>query len=466
MRFAARRSLPVAPLAVLIATAALTWGCSNKDIGTYPGKNILVISVDTLRADHLGAYGYSRVTSPAIDALSKRAITFEGAFAPRGSTWPSLATMLTSLSPATHNVRENGQYMAADTPTIAGMLVKAGYEAEAFVSGSICHLTQRIAAFGKTTCGDDAFVASKASDFLRSRKGQPFFAWLHLIAPHGPYDPPPAHDVFTKADYNGPVGRDQATLGELIRSQRPLTDADRAQLYGLYDGEIRFADAQIALVLQALEEQGLRGNTIIAFLADHGEELGDHNGYLYHACSVYDSVLRIPMMIALPDAAAAGMRFSQIVQTADLAPTLLAMVGVESLPTFEGRSLLPGLNGRDHASAQDPDFEPSVASEWYDATQRNTVQTLRTPRWRYVSNPYGITPRCPPKGDYFKVAREELYDHAADPLDLHNVAAGHPDLTRRFAKIVEAPHAASAKAMMQPLDKNLEEELRSFGYVE
>ncbi|HXC51651.1 MAG TPA: sulfatase [Candidatus Limnocylindrales bacterium] len=451
----------------LFAGAALVWSHGRTTVGSYARSNILIISVDALRADHLGTYGYGRDCSPTIDALSKRAVTFDRAFAPRGSTWPSLTTMLTSLSPVTHNVRENGQYPPPDIRTIAHILGDAGYSAEAFVSGTICYIARRVDAFKKVACGEDTYVASAAADFIRSNDGRPFFAWLHILAPHGPYDPPAAYDRFTRADYHGQIGRDQLTLGAVIRNQKPLTDEDRAQLYGLYDGEILFADAQIALVLKALEEKGLQERTIVVFLADHGEELADHNGYLYHSCSVYDSVLRIPLIIALPDGAGAGRRSASIIETQDLAPTLLELVGLEPLPSFEGRSRITRLGSSDEsppeASTTNGEFS---SSEWYASDVDKTIQTVRTARWRYVSNPSGLTPRCPPRGDYYKVQREELYDHASDPLDHRNVVADHPELAQRFAKIAEAENARSIKVKPQEIDKNLEGELRSFGYVE
>jgi arylsulfatase A-like enzyme len=449
--------------ALAIASAAACHVLRPEPARRYPGSNVLVISIDTLRPDHLASYGYERVTSPTIDALSRRSVTFDAAFAPRGSTWPSLATMLTSLSPVSHNVRENGQYLPQGTQTIADILRTKGYAARAFVSGTVCHMTRRIPAFEKIACGEDRYVTERAVNFIRTRDERPFFAWVHLIAPHGPYNPPREHDKWTSADYRGPIGREQLVLAAFIRNQKPLTDADRAQLYGLYDGEILFADQLVTQILDALEERGLRENTIVAFLADHGEELADHNGYLYHSCSVYDSVLRIPLMIALPDAARAGERVAEIVETEDLAPTLLELLEVPLLPGFEGESLLALMEERTRAEGSD---ERMAWAEWYDKVSRNTVQTVRTSEWRYVSNPHGLTPRCPPMGDYYKVAREELYDHASDPLDQRNVAAAHPQVLQRFEKLAASRNAESGKETPQEIDRNLLEELRSFGYVE
>jgi len=452
------------PLLLVIAAAMLLGGCQRAkshpiEVGSYPGRNILVISVDTLRADRLGAYGYARRTSPAIDALAAQALTFDLAFAPRGMTWPSLATMLTSLSPTTTNVRWNGQYLPRRVLTIAQLLQKAGYRAGAFLGGSICHMAQGIGTFDRLHCGDDAEITSKAIDFLVANNAQPFFGWLHLMAPHAPYNPPAEHDKFSAPDYHGPVGRDRFSLDGLVTSQQALTDADRKQLDALYDGEVLAADAQVSRVLKALDESTVRRDTIVVFTADHGEDLYEHNRYLYHACSIYDSSLRIPMILALPDGAGAGRRYPEVVELIDLAPTLLELVGVERPSFFEGKSMLARLAGQ-HTG------EATASSEWYDPALRKSLQSVRTESWRYVSNPEGLTPNCVPAGNYYKVAKEELYDHRSDPREEVNVAADHPDLAKKFASLALSRRASAADDAPLPIDEKLEGELRSLGYLE
>lgn len=437
--------------------------------GSYANHNVLVISVDTLRADRLGAYGYPRPTSPTIDRLAGRGITFDLAMAPRGATWPSLATMLTSRSPADHGVRENGQYLSEDAVTLAGVLRDRGYHTGAFVSGSVCHMTRRLAGFETVACGEDDFVTERAVAFLEDTDdnlsdGRPFFAWHHVIAPHGPYDPPAEHDRFTDAGYQGPVGRTQEKLATLIRSQRALSEADRAQLDGLYDGEVLYADALVARVLDALERKGLASRTIVVFTADHGEDLHQHFRYLYHSCSVYDTTLHIPLIVALPDAAEAARRVPSVVEMEDLAPTVLELTGLAAPEPFEGESLLARIGA---VPVDLPSARAGVAlSEWYDVDTQASIETVRTRRWRYVSNPEGHLPRCPPKANYYKVEREGLYDHQTDSLEQNNVVAEHPEIARHLAAVTEAMRRRSQGFEPVPVDKALEEELRSFGYIE
>jgi arylsulfatase A-like enzyme len=222
-------------------------------------------------------------------------------------------------------------------------------------------------------------------------------------------------------------------------------------------------------VLKALEELGKRKDTIVVFTADHGEDLYEHNRYLYHACSVYDSALHIPMIVSLPDGARAGTRFVPIVEMVDLAPTLLELVGVAAPETFEGKSLVARLNASEGGAAEAHaagNATPMATSEWYDPNLRKSLQTVRTSRWRYVSNPDALTPKCVPPGDYYKVAREELYDLAADPREQRNVVAEHPDVAKELATHTQKGHAASADDAPLPVDPKLKEELKSLGYLE
>jgi arylsulfatase A-like enzyme len=459
---------PALVLSALVLAGSASCERSGPVLGPYPGRNILLITVDTLRADHLGVYGYPRPTSPTIDRLASEGITFDYAFAPRGMTWPSLATMLTSLAPTTTNVRWNGQYLPVEVPTLAGILRDSGYRIGGFLGGSICHMARGTGKFRKLACGDDAYVTSRAIEFFRTPSDQPTFAWLHLLAPHAPYAPAAEHDRFTNKDYRGPVDRMRFALDAIVTKQMELSKADLEQLIGLYDGEVLSADAQVGLLLKALDELDERKDTIVVFSADHGEDLYEHNRYLYHACSIYDSALRIPMILALPDRAGAGTRYAPIVEMIDLAPTLLELVGIEPLPSFEGASMVAQVSGRERgdAAAAEAEKGPVATSEWYDPKLMKSLQTVRTSKWRYISNPEGLTPKCVPPGDYYRVAREELYDLEADPREQTNVAAGHPDVVEALSAFTQQGHAAATDDQPLPVDPKLSEELRSLGYLE
>ena len=184
------RSLFRACWPLLGACAALA-GCGEPASAPFehPRASILVISVDTLRADHLGSYGYARATSPNIDRLATQAVRFERAFAPRAHTWPSLTSMLTGLRPRTANVRAPGELLAKGVPTLASVLRDAGYATGAFLA-NYCNPGVKLFETGR--CGSDTQVAEAATAWLAKRGSGPFLLWLHLMAPHAPYQPPAA----------------------------------------------------------------------------------------------------------------------------------------------------------------------------------------------------------------------------------------------------------------------------------
>jgi arylsulfatase len=433
-------------------------GCSSADSeslsGRYPNHNVILISVDTLRADHLGAYGYSRPTSPTLDGIAAESVVFDRAYAPAAATWPSLVSMLTSLSPHASNVRVNGELLADDVPTLATLLRARGYTTAAFLANACEAFTRD---FDTRECLPDAKVTAQALSWLDAAAKEPFFLWLHYLAPHEEYRPPARFDRFTSKRYQGPIDGsrqpiDRATLGETT-----LTRADHEQIVGLYDGEILFTDTLIAAVWSRLAELGLLSRSLAVVTADHGEELGDHHGYYYHICSVYEPALRIPLMVRLPDGASAGRRVTALVQNADIAPTLLELLGQDPPESFEGASRRALLEGGDGLSSEAPSefYRPGMAP----------VLSLRSDRWRYVYNPGDTTPECMPRGRYFQVGTEELYDQQRDPLDQHDVLAQHPDVAAELRDRATRAYHADRRAPAIHANPETMENLRALGYI-
>lgn len=423
--------------------------------GAYAGHNLLLISIDTLRADHLGAYGYARDTSPWIDAFATESVLFERAYAPVAATWPSLVSMLTSLAPRSSNVRLNGELLEEGIPTLQRVLRENGYATAAFLANACEAFTRDL---DDRECVADPDVTAHAVQWLRNAPREPWFLWLHYFAPHHEYRPPPAHDLFTRRDQDGPFRGsrewiDRATLGEISMSL-----ADRAQVAGLYDGEVHFADSLAAGVWKTLSQRGLTARTLALVTADHGEELGQHHDYFYHLCSVHEPALRIPLILRLPDGRLAGRRTASIVENVDIAPTLLALLGVAVPRSFEGSSLVPLLASGD-------DEGPNRArSEYYrDGSER--IVSLRTERWRYVYNPGDTTPFCIPLGDYYDVEPEELYDHASDPDEARNVVAEYPGVTAALRAEVESSYHSDRRAPPIRADRAAKERLRALGYI-
>src|SRR3954451_20541470 len=333
----ARRSRAYGAVAVLaiaaIAGAAVWWAQRPP---TAAPRNLILITIDTLRADHVGAYGAATAATPTLDALARGGARFDQGQTAVPLTGPSHATILTGQYPPTHGVRGNVNFTLGSTyPTLATRLQRRGYATAAFVGAYPV-----AAAFGFNQ-GFDTFdeefhesspddngaerraneVADASLRWLSARAGGPFFAWLHFYDPHAPYDPPaPYRDRF---------------------AGRP------------YDGEIAFADAQIGRVLDAVHASGRDRDTVVMVLADHGEGLGDH-GELTHAVLTYQSTMRVPWVVAGPGGPE-GREIATRVATIDLVPTALALVGADEDRSLLGRNLRPLLERRSMSS--DPFYQ-------------------------------------------------------------------------------------------------------------
>lgn len=450
-------------LASVLIGACIGWGlllggcgpdAPRPLLGGYPRHNVVLISIDTLRADHLGAYGYDRPTSPGLDAIARESVLFDRAYAPVASTWPSLVSMLTSLRPQRTNVRANGELLADDVPTLATILRERGWTTAAFLANACDAFTRD---FDARACVDDRGVSARAIAWLEKAPNEPFFLWVHYLAPHEEYRPPSEFDLFTRASYDGPFDGNRRQVNRATLGEVPMSDADREQVIALYDGEVRFSDALVSLVWRELGRRELLENTLVVVTADHGEELGDHHDYFYHICSVHEPALRIPLMIRLPDGRGAGARVAELVENVDIAPTLLELLG-EPLPAdLDGESLVPQLEARPAAGRR-------ALSEFY-RPGLDPILSLRTDRWRYVYNPGGTTPLCLPVGEFYAVAGEELYDHGDDPLERVNVAAQHPEVAARLRGEASAAYRRMRDAPALHARPETMENLRALGYA-
>jgi arylsulfatase A-like enzyme len=426
--------------------------------GDYEGVNIVIVSIDTLRADHLGLDGYRRDTSPHLDILAKDAITFERARAPRGLTWPSLVSMFTSLYPRSSNVRRNGDLLADDVPTLASLLQERGYETAAFL-GNACGVFTRN--FDTSYCGTDEAVQRNALKWIDKPKNGPFLLWVHYKAPHEEYLPPAKFDRFTDPGYAGKATGKRDYLDRVTLSQKAPTEEDLAHVVGLYDGEVLYSDALMHQVTEALKKRDLLDSSIFVFTSDHGEELLQHNNYYYHSCSVYEAVHHIPLVIRLPDRKRSGQRVHGIVENIDIAPTLLELIGETPPDGFEGQTLRPLINEDEGVEAR---FNSAIAE--YHRHDTGWIGTIRTDRWHYIYNPDGVTPVCRPQSDYFKVRQEELYDHSKDPLEQLNVAIEHQELVARLrAQLLDEVSRQRDHQPAERADPRVIEQLKAMGYL-
>jgi arylsulfatase A-like enzyme len=415
-----------------------------------------VISIDTLRADHLGSWGYARETSPNVDRLAGESVRFARAFAPRPHTWPSLTSLLTGLRPRTVKVRGPGELLAKGVPTLASVLQGAGYATGAFLA-NFCNPGVKL--FETGLCGSDTQVAEAATAWLAEHGEGPFLLWLHLMAPHSPYQPPKAFDRFSEQGYRGPGRRriplHLASISSGSRSRPRIARAAR-----LYDGEVLFADF-LGQLLAQLERSGRANDTLVVFTADHGEDLGEHNHYWEHDCSIYDSSLHIPLLLRLPDRRGAGTSRERVVENVDLLPTLLDLVGVASPPGVEGRSLVPWL-------AKDaPNAEGVALAEIFGREQGGEIlaaqRTLPLRLQRECS-----PPQCSPNGSRYPIPLEQLFDLVAEPGETRDLAAELRELAAELRRELLARYAPRGpeRPPLKATDKETLERLRALGYVQ
>jgi len=423
-----------------------------------PAPNVVLVTVDTLRADHLGAYGYSRPTSPGIDRLARQGVLFRNAESVQSATWPALASLHTAQPPGAHGVIWNGWHLREGATTLAGLLRAKGYDTSAFLTNMTGTRHPGFSRLFLARGGDQADMDRRATDaaveHLRRVGDRRFFLWLHLLSPHADYAPPPPHDTaFTRpgaSSLSGTIGQ----LADLRARGARLSDADVAHVVALYDGEVAYADTQVDRLLSELRERGLEGSTLVVFTADHGEDLHEHNRYFFHAGSVYSSSLHVPLILSWPGALPAGARVDHPASLVDVAPTVLSLLGLPAPSSFLGKDLLPG--------RRVPARAPRAVA--YSETN-GKIFGARAVEWRFVYNPDELHPEA--LGGPYPIGEVELYDLRRDPRERHNVAESRADLVASFtAQLLEWKQRERREGVPdQTVDEQTRQELKALGYI-
>lgn len=450
--------------------------------------NVLLITVDTLRADHVGCYGHHLATSPTIDRLTAEGVRFADATVQWPKTWPSMATLLTSTYPATHGVRLKPRRPLPEASlTLAEILHAGGYRTAAVVANvnvgrgfsfdqGFDHFVESwvdalIRETGKATFQNApgkvkrytnaTIVTDQAVQWLETAgKAERFFLWLHYMDPHGPYLPPDKYKDLFAGSYP-PQRVDPRRLPQYQRQNDPRTNrrADDLGFYkAQYDREIRYFDDELARLLAELEQRKLRDHTLIVLTADHGESLGEHNYYLLHGRLPYQPSARVPLVMVLKDRLPAGKVVRAPVGLIDLMPTILELAGVPVPPTLQGTSLLPLLQDGEQAA---PPYVFMEAGP-YEPSQ---VAVRRGP-WKLVHF------RNPADRAAHGTREFELYHVWDDPLENHNLAAEHPTLVQELRTALDewlksTPPLEKLGERIDPqqLDESTRELLRSLGYL-
>lgn len=428
--------------------------------GAAKGWNVVLLTVDTLRADRLGAYGYTaRPNSPALDAQLASGVTFDAAMAQRAATWPSLASLLTGLYPSAHGVAENGYGFPDGLPTLPKVLHAAGYRTAAFLSNMCDANHQGWDAFA-CSGGQDGKTVQRAVEWGGSAGGKPFFLWVHLFGAHNPYyNGGDAAASRLDPGYDGPVRPKKWALDEVMLKKVPLGGRDLRHLDALYDAAVMGSDRLAGGVLAGLRATGRLERTVVIAAADHGEELYAHNGYIYHSCSVYQTTLHVPLGIAAPGLVPPGARVPQTVELIDVMPTVLSLLGVAAPAEQHGRSLVPYLERPGGGGAGKPAFSEYGAS---------SIHTVVRGDWKLVDNPDGFDPVCLPDAPphHYPIGRSELYDLTKDPREQKNLAAANPALATELARLIRQRFSGlTRRRHQQEVPEKTRKELKALGYV-
>lgn len=430
--------VPTRRLLVLL----LVWCSSAGAAGSQP--NVILITLDTVRADRMGFLGSRLGLTPSLDSLARQSIVFTHAYSQVPLTTASHATILTGTYPQFHQVTDFGVPLSPDLPFAPDLLRAHGYKTAAFIGSLILDPIARSApgfdrgfdtydaGFHRRRPGEDRYraIERRASDVVehaltwlsRHPKG-PFFVWVHLYDAHDPYDPPePFKSKYAAAPYNG---------------------------------EIAYLDLAVGKLLAQLRARGLYDNSLIAVMADHGEALGEH-GEDTHGIFLYDETIRVPLLMKMPHSERAGSRVDTKVGLVDVLPTILEIAHIPKPKAIQGESLVGDFAARarkgvdpkppsaDRAQYAESDY-PHRTFGW------SVLRAWRTGKYLYIDAP-----------------KQELYDQSADPNALHDLSSGSKAVAVTMAEQLEAFRGKTGNSKAAPsvaFDPGLQERLNALGYV-
>jgi len=433
------------------------------------GLNVLLITIDTLRADHMGAYGYRRPTSPRMDALARRGVVFDQAYTYWPKTRGSFVGLMTGRLAAQTGYGKSHPLLLEFNPTLASVLKEAGYETVATVdnpnvASSLGYAkgflryreTWEEAALATEMDRTRAITGDGVRYLSQARPDKPFLLWLHYVNPHAPYEPPaPWDEAFLDADasrgkvlapvdgFHGGVSRPWAKPGKTL-----------GWYVAQYDGEIAAVDAEVGKLLDALDASAVRDRTLVVLTTDHGESLGEHGYYFDHGENLFDPSVRIPLVVAGPGVRA-GSRTDVLATTLDLVPTVLDAVKVSYPPDLAGESLLPATRGE-----RRPD-----RARLQGQNDRNLLGAWDR-RFKVVATPSD------------EGARYALYDRERDPGETRDASRASPERMREErrelelfreridAVLVKTRRLLEGQSGEERLSPEACEKLKAMGYVQ
>jgi arylsulfatase A-like enzyme len=446
-----------AALACPLTAALLLAGCGAGG-GRGPGWDVLLIVVDTLRADHLGLYGYQRPTSPFLDRLGRQSVVFTHSRAQAGCTLPSVFSLLTSRYGIHFLVGEHPKLIPPAVAPLAEILHQRGYATAAVSASQVVRNTpskiNKLGGYGRgfdafdETCEDsDAACVNRRAFALLDAMERPSFLYLHYMEPHAPYRPPPEHHRRFAGD-GGDLPR-WVRRGNPVTIQQRLyrgkdntfTAADVDYLRALYDEEISYLDGQLAALLNGLARRGRLERTLIVFTADHGEEFLEHGEFSHCRDIAYDTVLATPLVMRIPGVAPA--RRQAPVQNLDIVPTVLDYLGIDRQALgLEGRSLRPLI-------------ERDRPVDRYLFAGQGKMRTVSDGRYKLLLD--------------LRSGERRLFDLDADPGETADLAAEQPQVAAELAAVlshwIETLEGEVGAPTSLDAAEELRKELEAVGYL-
>jgi arylsulfatase A-like enzyme len=443
--------------AIWLAAAIAAWGCGEAAAPSAPPVNLLLISLDTLRADHVGAVRAGRSITPHLDELARDGVVFSECISSAPVTLPAHASILTSLHPS-HHAASNGRrtQISESVTTLGELLVAAGYRTASFNGGiqldrawgvgrgfevfeSVHEWNDPTLALAGPENRMRAVVA-KAREWIGAESKRPFFLFLHSYEIHHPYNPDAAALREVARPYSGGIGDaiSLTLLRQINAGEHPVDAEDVQHIVDTYSAELLSADRALGELFAFLREQGLYDDTLIVFTSDHGEEFGEHGMIGWHSHTLYDELLRVPLIFKFPRSALAGRVVAGQVRAIDIAPTALAALGLPAPAQFEGVDLA--------AAARAGRADGLVAVSQEDGRPKAPA-SLRTRRWKFHDG--------------------KLFDLLADPGEAVDLAGERPDIVGALRAELERQVAARPEPdviVPAELDPDVIERLKALGY--
>jgi arylsulfatase A-like enzyme len=478
----ARFLLPLGVIALLVVTAYF----NTKPVVDLGGYNIVLIIVDTLRADHVGAYGYTRDTTPNVDEFAGEGILFRRAYSTSSKTTQSVGSIMTGLYPHNHQVRSMYHRLDVSFKTLAERLKDDGYTTAAFIRNPwlrersgfhqgfdhvnvinpkinellVVQLLLKMGLIEEQSdeaggCTDDVI------EWLHKNRNRRFFMWIHYMDPHWRYTPPsPFESLFD------PGFRGEFTVNDFNEHERLKFDVTEAEkqlghAVGLYDGEIAFNDKNVGRLLDTLKELEVYDNTLIIYTSDHGEEFGEHDAFYDHGPYLYDEEVWVPLIVKLPGGGEAGKVIETPVSLIDITQTILEVAGSPyDLTKMDGGGLMGVIKGLENHSliyAESENIRDARERKYYDGIKGKWRMVVSWP-WKLILIPH-------PDGDII-----ELYNLVEDPLEKTDLSLDKPDVKARLEEDLREwmagdPKADDESTLDRKISRDQEKILKDLGYI-